>query len=154
MVEKNGKPGRKPGFKHSNETKRKLADAQQGRIYTDEVKQKMSDAKKGRIYSSEHRDSISRAVFRYGLDEKCIRRFEDLKANYPEQEDFFLDNEEELLLAMRNVRTEKELRDIRKYIETSALRPDEPYIYESTSCFAVEDAMIKLIDYKREHQIF
>ncbi len=131
MIDQIGR-GRRPGFKHSEETKRKMAEAKLGRKYT-----------------PEHRANISRALLVYGLDEKCARRFEDLKANYPEQEDFFLDNEEELLIAMRDVRTEKELTDIRRYIETAVLRPDEPYQYESTSCYAAEDAMIALLDYKR-----
>ena len=136
MVGKIGS-GRRPGFKHSENTK-----------------QKMADAKQGRKYSSEHRDSISHAKLMYGLDEKCAQRFEDLKSNYPEQEAFFLDNEEELLLAMRDIRTEKELVDIRRYIETASLRPDEPYQYSTTSCYAAEDAMIALLDFKRLLQTY
>jgi len=146
--------GRKPGYKHSPETKQSISQARKGQALTDETKYKMSEAKKGRTYDSTHRDSISQAKLVYGLDEKCVQRFEDLKATYPEQEDFFLDNEEELLMAMRDVRTEKELTDIRRYVETAALRPDEPYQYETTSCYAAEDAMIALLDFKRLLQTY
>jgi hypothetical protein len=136
MVGKAGS-GRRPGFKHSEETKRKMAEA-----------------KIGRKYSPEHCESLSQAQLMYNLDEKCVQRFEDLKANYPEQEDFFLDNEVELLVAMRDVRTEKELSDIRRYIETAVLRPDQPYQYRSSSFYAAEDAMIDLLDFKRRFQIY
>ena len=131
MVGKTGS-GRRPGFKHSESTK-----------------QKMAEAKQGRTYGPDHRNSISQAKLMYGLDAMCVQRFEDLKATYPEQEDFFLDNQDELIFAMRDVRTEKELSDIRRYVETAVLRPDEPYQYGSTSCYAAEDAMIDLLDFKR-----
>ena len=133
MVGKTGS-GRHSGFKHSQNTKRKIAEGMKANNYEP---------------TSDHRENISRTKLMYGLDQRCVQRFEDLKANYPEQEDFFLNNEEELLLAMRDVRTEKELRDIRRHIETAVLRSEEPYQYESTSCFAAEDAMIALIDFKR-----
>jgi len=133
MVGKTGS-GRRPGFKHSEDAKQKISEGMRAKKYEP---------------TSEHRENISKTKLMYGLDEKCVQRFEDLKANYPEQEDFFLDNEDALLIAMRDVRTEKELTDIRRYIETAALRPDEPYLYKSTSCYAAEDAMIDLLDFKR-----
>ena len=151
MVGKIGS-GRPAGFKHSDEVKQRMADAKRGKTHTNETKQKMSESKQGRRYGPLHRDNISQAKLRFGMEEKCIRRLEDLKANYPEQEDFFLDNEEELLIAMCDVRTEKELTDIRRYVETAALRPDEPYQYESSSCYAAEDAMLDLLDGKRRLQ--
>lgn len=111
-----GRPGsgRRPGFKHSEDTKQK----------------------------------ISQAKSMYDLDEKCVQRFEELRANYPDQKEFFEENEIDLLFAMRDVRTEKELSDIRKHIETANLRPEEPYQYSSSSCYAAEDAMIALLDLK------
>ena len=124
--------GRKPGYKHSQETK-------------DKIRQSL----KGTPHPTERRENIAKGKALYELDEKCIARFEELKANYPEQEDFFLDNEDELLFAMRDVRTEKELTDIRRYVEVAALRPNEPYQYSSSSCYAAEDAMIELLDFKR-----
>jgi len=124
--------GRKPGYKHSQETKDKIRNSLKGTPHPDD-----------------RRENIARGKALYELDEKCLNRFEDLKANYPDQEEFFVDNRDELLFAMRDVRTEKELTDIRRYVETAALRPDEPYQYESTSCYAAEDAMIALLDFKR-----
>jgi len=124
--------GRKPGYQHSEQTKEKIRQTLLGKSHP-----------------KERKDSISIGRLRYGLDEKYVARFEELKSNYPEQEDFFLDNQDDLLFAMRDVRTERELRDIRRYIETSVLRQDEPYQYSSSSCYAAEDAMIELLDFKR-----
>ncbi len=124
--------GRKPGYKHSQETK-------------DKIRQSLT----GTHHPEERKKNISAGKSLYELDEKCLMRFEEMKANYPEQEEFFIDNRDELLFAMRDVRTEKELSDIRRYVETAALRPDEPYQYSSSSCYAAEDAMIALLDFKR-----
>lgn len=127
--------GRNPGYKHTEETK-------------DKIRQSLT----GKSHPKERKDNISKGKVLYELDEKCVNRFEDLKASYPEQEDFFLDHQDELIFAMRDVRTEKELKDIRRYVETLALRPDEPYQYSSSSCYAAEDAMIALLDFKRRIQ--
>ena len=144
--------GRKPGYKHSEKTKDKIRKTLKGVSkgpHAPETKEKIRQALTGVSHLPERRDNISRGKALYELDEKCLARFEELKANYPEQEDFFLDNQDELLFAMRDVRTEKELTDIRRYVETAALRPDEPYQYSSSSCYAAEDAMIALLDFKR-----
>ncbi len=146
--------GRKPGFKHSQETKDKMRAAKRGTNRPQETKNKISATKKGQSFSEEHCDNLSTTKAMYYLDEKCVQRFEDLKANYPEQEDFFLDHQDELLFAMRDIRTEKELTDIRRYVETAALRTDEPYQYSSSSCYAAEDAMIALLDFKRLLQTY
>lgn len=141
-------PGRPLGFKLSQETRDKISETKRGFQHSAETRKKMSETRSGLSKSLEHRKNISRTLLIRGLDVKCIQRFEDLKSNYPEQEDFFLDNEEELIFAMQDIRTEKELRDIRLYIETSVLRQNEPYQYESSSFHAAEDAMIRLIDFK------
>lgn len=161
--------GRKPGYKHSQETKDKIRNSQRriahsphpqetkekirnslkGVPHPQETKDKIRNSLKGIPHSKERRENIAKGKALYELDEKCIVRFEELKANYPEQEDFFLDNENELLFAMRDVRTEKELTDIRRYIETASLRANEPYQYFSSSCYAAEDTMIALLDFKR-----
>jgi len=164
--------GRKPGYKHSKETREKIREALKGvphPPHAQETKEKIRDSLKGvprppraqetkdkirqslagKLHPEERKDSIARGKSLYELDEKCIARYEDLKANYPEQEDFFLEHQDELLFAMRDVRTEKELTDIRRYVETAALRPDEPYQYSSSSFYAAEDAMIALLDFKR-----
>ncbi len=124
--------GRKPGYTHSEETKEKIRRSHLGNVYTEAQKA-----------------NISRGLALYKLDEKCIRRYEELKANYPEQEAFFVDNRDALLFAMEDVRTEKELSDVRRYIETAELRPDATYHYSSSSCYAAEDDMIQLLDIKR-----
>jgi hypothetical protein len=124
--------GRKPGYRHTEETKEKIRQSLLGVPHPEERK-----------------DNISRGKSLYEQDEKCVARLEELRDNYPEQEGFFLDNREELLFAMRDVRTEKELSDIRKYVEIAALRTDEPYQYSSSSCYASEDATIALLDFKR-----
>ena len=47
------------GHKHSNETRRKISEAQKGRKHTAETLSKMSKAKKGRTFSAEHRRNMS-----------------------------------------------------------------------------------------------
>ncbi len=144
--------GRKPGYKHSQETKNKIRQSLKGTPHPKERRENIRQALTGVPHPEERKVNIARGKALYELDEKCIARFEELKANYPDQEDFFLDNEGELLFAMQDVRTEKELTDIRRYVETAALRPNEPYQYTSSSCYAAEDAMIELIDLKRRLQ--
>jgi hypothetical protein len=149
--------GRKPGYKHSQETKDKIGKSQSRVPHPprdQKTKDKIRQSLTGTPHPEQRRDSISKGKALYELDEKCIARYEDLKSNYPEQEDFFLDHQDELLFAMRDVRTEKELTDIRRYVETAALRPDEPYHYSSSSCYAAEDAMIALLDFKRLLQTY
>jgi hypothetical protein len=126
--------GRKPGYKHLEETKAKISQSMTGRTKTEE-----------------HKNQI--AVSMYDLEGKCLARLEELRANYPEQQSFFDENEAELLFAMRDVRTEKELNDIRRFLETkelSRIRENQrSYQYSSSSYHAAEDAMIALIDFKR-----
>jgi len=131
MVGKAGS-GRKPGFKHSEETR-----------------QKMRAAHKGSSQTEETREKISRAKAMYDLDGKCAKRYDALCAQYPEEQEFFEENVAELIFAMQDVLTDKELSDIRRFHETVTLHADTPYQYTSTSCFAAEDVMIELIDRKR-----
>jgi hypothetical protein len=144
--------GRKPGYKHSEDTKDKIRKSLEGvprGPRPQETKDKIRRSLSGTSHPEERRENIAKGKSLYELDEKCLNRFEEMKANYPEQEEFFVENRDELLFAMRDVRTENELSDIRRYVETAALRPDEPYQYSSTSCYAAEDAMIALLDFKR-----
>jgi len=133
-IERKPGSGRKPGYKHSEATKRKISEAMSGRAKTDE-----------------HRNHIAAAMF--DLDGKCAARLRSLRKEYPGQENFFDDNEEELLFAMQDIRTEKELDDIMRYMETkdlSQIRESERgYQYSSSSYYAAEDAMIALLDFKR-----
>ena len=78
-----------------------------------------------------------------------MKRLQELKDEYPEQETFFNDNNSELLLAMRNIRSETELNHISRYVENGFLKDSEPYQYQSSSCYAAEDALIALLDFKR-----
>jgi len=128
MVGKTGS-GRRPGFKHSEETKAKI-----------------SKTKKKQSFTEEHRENITQAK----LDAQCAYRLADLRANYPDQQEFFDDNEAELLFAMQDVRTEGELRALRKYIESEPLHSEVRYRCFSSSCYAAEDTVIALIDLKRE----
>ncbi len=124
--------GRKPGYTHSKETKEKIRQSLLGKSHPEKRK-----------------SNISQGKVLYDLDSKCARRLDELKNNYPEEREFFEDNEPELLFAMRDLRSEKELDYIRQYVETEALRPDQPYQYASSSCYAAEDAMIMLLDVKK-----
>lgn len=123
--------GRKPGYKHSEETKAKI-----------------SKSLSGRPKSVEHRDALSDS--KHNLERKCMLRFLELRSQYPEHKEFFDANKSRLLFAMRTIKSEKELRDIRKHIESISLEDVPPvstsYQYESSSCYAQEDAMIALID--------
>jgi hypothetical protein len=124
--------GRKPGFKHTEATRKR-----------------MSASHTGSNHSESTRTKISRTKALYDRDGVCTKRYEALCAEYPEEGKFFEDNMSELLYALQDVRTEKELLDIRLFHETSTLRAETPYQYSSTSCFAVEDTMIELLDFKR-----
>lgn len=128
-----GKRGRRPGYKHSEETKAK-----------------MRDAKLGKPRSAEDREAIAQARRYSDLEVRCMQRFLEMRAEYPGCEDFFDSNKAKLLFAMRDIKSEKELRDIRKYIETTHLE-DVPqiclqYQYDSTSIYEQERAMVDLID--------
>ena len=133
-IERKPGSGRKPGYKHSDSTKRKISEAMSGRTKTEE-----------------HRNHIAAAMF--DLDGKCAARLKSLRKEYPGQEDFFDDNEEELLFAMQDIRSEKELDDIKRFMEIKTLGQlrdiDMSYQYSSSSCYAAEDAMIALLDFKR-----
>lgn len=128
--------GRKPGYKHSDETK-----------------QKISESLTGRTISAEHRSSIASARSELGIDAKCAIRLKELRSDYPDQGEFFDQNESDLLFAMRDVRTEKELSDITRKHEVASLaslrESQRAYQYASSSYFATEDAMIELLDFKR-----
>ena len=47
------------GWRHTDETKRKISEANKGKIYSDKTKKKMSDANKGRIVSDETKQNLS-----------------------------------------------------------------------------------------------
>lgn len=126
--------GRKPGYKHSEETKKKI-----------------SKALSGRTKSDEHKDHIASSM--YDLDGKCARRLKELRTSYPDHEVFFDEHEDELLFALQDIRSEKELNNIQRYIETRDLdqipESQQAYQYSSSSCYAAENVMIELLDLKR-----
>ena len=123
-------PGRKPGYKHSKETKDKISASLAGKTKT-----------------KRHRDGISLSL--QNLENRCRKRLEELRVNYPTEQSFFDLNASRILLSLQDTRTEKELRDIRRNFEVEQLRNDEPYRYSSSSCHAAEDVMIALLDFKR-----
>lgn len=82
--------------------------------------------------------------------ERCARRFEELRREYPGQQDFFDANREALISSLEDVRSEKELTKIRKHIELSRVEANLSYEYPSSSIYAVEDLLIDLLDFKRE----
>jgi len=141
------KPGRKPGHRPSPETREKIRQARLGRTHAPETKEKIRETLRGVPKSTDHRDRISSALL--DLEAKCLRRFEELKQDYPEHHEFFDANKSELLRAMQDVRSEKELKDLRRYIEVSQVESTLSYDYPSTSYLAAEDTFIALIDAKR-----
>lgn len=119
--------GRKPGYKHSASTKNKISQSLSGRTKT-----------------PEHRDRIAEGMS--DPQSRCFSRFLELKAEYPGHEGFFEENKEELLYALEDIKSEKELDNIRRYIENCPIDRSYSYQYSSSSCFAAEDTMIALID--------
>jgi len=138
------KQGRKPGYKHSAQTIEKIRQSRLGNKQSADTRTKISKSLSGRNKTPEHKDNISESFF--NLDEKCAQRYAELKAEYPGQEEFFDRNRADLLFAMRDVKSEKELSDIRRYIETVSIHDSVSYQYSSSSCYAAEDAMIALLD--------
>jgi len=140
-------PGRVPGYEHSEETKKKISDAASRRVHLTSTREKISQSMKGRIKSERHREKISHGMLdTYSL---CIARLEELKSNYPEQSAFFEENESALLTALREVKSDKEIDDIKKYIETEDIAKYAgtlSYQYSSSSYHAQEDAVIALLD--------
>jgi Xaa-Pro aminopeptidase len=128
-------PGRPPGYKHSEETR-----------------QKIRKAHRGLKHSFETRDKISESML--DVDGRCMARLAELKANYPDHAEFFEENEIPLLIALRDVKSDKEIDDIRKYIETDIDRYSKSHLlsgqYMSSSFQAHEDTIIDLLDYYHE----
>ena len=146
------KPGPKPGtYSHSAEKKDKIRESKLGTKRDSETKRKIGDSVRqsliGTRKSAEHKDNIANALL--DLETKCLHRFEELKADYPGQEDFFDDNKSDLLFAMQDCRSEQELTDLRRYIEVFQIKSSSGYDYSSSSMYAVEDTMIALLDAKR-----
>lgn len=146
------KVGRKPGFSPSAKTREKMRNAKLGTSLDSETKRKIGESVRKRLVgtskSPEHRDRISEVLIDH--EGRCLRRFEELKAEYPEQGIFFETHKSEILFALQDVRTELELKDLRFYIEISSIEDTLPYQYSSSSIYAAEDAMIALLDAKNQ----
>jgi hypothetical protein len=138
------KQGRKPGFKHSVETIEKIRQSHLGTKQELGTRSKISRSMSGKNKTPDHKERLSESMF--NLDAKCLERYNALKAEYPDQEEFFEQNQEDLLFAMQDIKSEKELTDIRRYIESVPLHNSLTYEYSSSSCYAAEDAMIALVD--------
>lgn len=143
--------GRKPGYKHDKQTKAKMRESHTGQRQDDITKDKISKSLSGKKKSVAHKEALSDSL--YDIDRKCMNRFLEMRAEYPGHEDFFDGNKAKLLFAMRDIKSESELRDIRRYIETTQI--DEvpqaclQYQYDSSSIHAQEEAMVDLIDAAR-----
>jgi hypothetical protein len=140
-------PGRPPGYHHSEETRRKIKETLAGRTKSEEHKQKIRKSLQGRPHEENRRENISYGMI--DIESRCVARFVELKANYPDQAEFFEENETALLIALRDVKSDKEIDDIKRYIETEDIdRYAGTLSYQSatTSFHAQEDAVIKLID--------
>ncbi len=136
--------GRKAGFKHSTETIEKIRKAHLGTKQGLGTKNKISETMSGRTKTIAHRNRISESML--DVEGKHLKRYIALKEEYPDQEEFFEENKKALLVAMQDIKSERELADIRRYIETGPLYSSIPYSYSSSSCFAAEDVMIALVD--------
>jgi hypothetical protein len=138
------KQGRRPGYKHSAETIEKIRQSRLGTKQAISTKDKIGKSMAGQAKSLAHRDRISESML--DVEGKCIKRFLALKAEYPGQEAFFEENRGDLLFAMRDIKSEKELADIRRYIESETIHDSTSYNYSSSSYHAAEDTMIALVD--------
>lgn len=140
-------PGREPGYNHSEETRQKIIEAAKRRRHNSKTRQKISKTMQGRGKSEEHRENISYGML--DIDSLCVARLAELKANYPDQVEFFDENEIPLLIALRDVKSDKEIDDIKKYIETENIERyagSLSYQYRSSSVYAQEDLIIELLD--------
>ena len=144
------KRGRKLGYKHSPETIEKIRQSRLGLKQPEDTRQKISESLRDVPKTEEHRDSMSEGHI--DLERKCLNRFFDLRDDYPGFEEFFDNNFADLVYAMQDIKSEKELEDICRYIESVSLQDAHPedlvYHYSSSSCYAHEDIMISLIDAK------
>jgi len=149
-------PGRSPGYHHSEKTRQKIKDSLSGRTKSEEHRQKIAKSMQGQEKSKKHREKLSelgldreadsRMLY---IDNLCLTRLAELKASYPDHEEFFEENETELLIALREVKSDKEIDDITRYIETEDIARyagSLSYQYASSSFYAQEDAVIALLD--------
>ena len=146
-------PGRSPGYKHSEETRQKIKETLAGRPKSEEHKQKIRKSLQGRPHPLHRRENISYGML--DIDSRCVARFVELKANYPDQAEFFEENETALLIALRDVKSDKEIDDIKRYIETEDIdRYAASLSYQYSSFPSHEDVLIDLLDeYRRQTKI-
>ena len=145
------KKGRPLGYQPSQDTRDKIRQARLGTLRRSETKEKIGkgvrESLTGTTKSPQHRDNIANSLF--DLEKKCTRRFEEMKADYPGQEEFFDTHKHELLSAMEDCKSEKELTDLRRYVEVSQIESTFGYEYSSSSIYAAEEVIITLLDAKR-----
>jgi hypothetical protein len=140
-------PGRPSGYQHSEKTRQKIKEALVGKTKPEEHRRKIGESLRGRDKTGDHRENISLGML--DVDGRCRARLAELKANYPGQEKFFEENEIPLLVAMRDIKSDKEIEDIKKYIETEDVdryAESLSYQYSSSSIYAQEDVVIALLD--------
>jgi len=144
-------PGRPLGYTHSEETKQKITEAAHRRSQAPETRRKISESLSGQNKSEAHREKIS--LGRLDIDGRCMARLAELKANYPDHAEFFEENEIPLLIALRDVRSDKEMDDIKRYVESEDIdRYAKSLLYRSmSSSFQIhEDTVIDLLDEYRK----
>lgn len=142
------KRGRKPGYSHSDSTKEKIRNSRLGTKHNPKTRDKIGGSLKGRTKTLEHRSNLSMALSP-SEEEVCVFRLAELMETYSEHIEFFTENTPELLLALRDIKAESELRDIARFIESENLEKfsNLGYQYSSSSFYAQEDLMIELLDY-------
>jgi len=138
-------------YRPNEETRAKMRAAKLGTKKDPQTKRKIghsvSNSLTGINKSEKHRNKIANSLL--DLETRCLRRLEEMKADYPGQEEFFDANKDDLLLAMQDCRSEKELKNLHRYVEIAHIESSLGYEYSSSSVFAAEDALLSLLDAKR-----
>ena len=127
--------GRRPGFRHSTETIEKIRLSRIGQKHDPETIERISASKTSSSFSST-------------LEQLCQYRFNELWYTYPQCRDFLASRKEELLCALQDIKSEKELNYISTNIENADIDRynNLQFAYSSSSFHAHEDVIIEFLD--------